>query len=148
VAGMLLFWTSLAYGGASQGVNCTPTRWPPMAAPNVLQSVLAAERDAVAGDAAGQWLLGSLYLYGLGVPKDFAAGTRWIQTAAGTAARVLRNPRASDNLSDAELFATMLNAAEALPYLVQESGATRGIAIFGQEARGLIQALAGCFDQR
>jgi TPR repeat protein len=119
-----------------------------MAAPNVLQSVLAAERDAVAGDAAGQWLLGSLYLYGLGVPKDFAAGTRWIQTAAGTAARVLRNPRASDNLSDAELFATMLNAAEALPYLVQESGATRGIAIFGREARGLIQALAGCFDQR
>jgi hypothetical protein len=149
VAGALLLWTSLACAApGGRGIDCIYSPWPPMNTPDVAQLVRTAERDASAGDAVAQWLLGSLYVYGLGVPKDFTAGTKWIQTAAGMAARVLHRPPASDNLSDAELFAIMLNAAEALPKLVQQDGAAWGIAMFKQEARGLVQALAGCLNQR
>jgi TPR repeat protein len=110
----------------------------------VFQLALAAERDAAAGDAAAQWLRGSLYLFGLGVPKDRATGLRWMVTAAGTASAAMRST-IPDPASEAELFSIMLSSAEeALPELVQREGAAWGIAHYKQAARTILQALSGC----
>ena len=52
-------------------IDCSPpTPWPQNPAPDIFQMALEAQRNAAAGKAAAQWLLGTLYLYGLGVPKD------------------------------------------------------------------------------
>lgn len=145
VAVALLLQTPLACAAsASHGVDCTSAPWPPRTAPDVLQLALAAERDAAAGDAAAQWLRGSLYLFGLGVPKDRATGLRWIVTAAGTASAAMRSA-IPDPASEAELFSMMLGTAEgALPGMVQQEGAAWGIANYKQAARTLLQALSGC----
>ena len=34
------------------------------------------------GNAAGQWRLGTMYVYGRGVPKDYATAVRWFRAAA------------------------------------------------------------------
>jgi hypothetical protein len=120
---------------ATHTVDCSPGPWPPNVAPNTLQLALATRREAVAGDPVAQWVLGSLYLHGLAVPKDFTAGTKWIKSAADTAAPEV-------GLSEAELFAIMLDGAEALPDLVERDGAAWGIAQYKQGARTIIQALS------
>ena len=123
----------------SYRVDCSPAPWPPSVTPDVFQMALVAKREAVTGDAAAQWLLGSLYLYGLGVPHDFAAGTKWIKTAADTASPTVQ-------MSEPELFAIMLNAAEALPDLVRRDGSAWGIAWYKHGARTILQALTCPYD--
>ena len=106
---------------------------------------LAATRDAAAGDAASQWLLGSLYLYGLGVPQDRHTGVTLMQTATRTAIPAIRTAIPRDPLSEMELFSTMLNLAEeALPQMVQQKGAAWAIASYKQSVRTILQALSGC----
>jgi TPR repeat protein len=106
---------------------------------------IAAKRAAVAGDAAAQWLVGSLYIYGLSMPRDFAAGTKWIQTAAETATPAIRAAVAPGaGLSETELFAIMLNVSEALPELVRRKGAAPGIIWFDEQLRAVFQALGVC----
>jgi hypothetical protein len=107
---------------------------------------IAAQRDAAAGDAAAQWLLGSLYLFGLGVPKDHDAGIKWIEAATRTAIPALRAAM-NGPLSEMELFAIMLNAAqEALPELVRRDGTAWGVAAFKQQARTILQAMSPCIE--
>jgi hypothetical protein len=131
---------------ATHTIDCSPAPWPPRTAPDVFQLALVAQRDARKGDGAGQWLLGSLYLFGLGVPKDRNAAINWIEAATRTilpAVRAAMRPDAS--LSEMEFFAMMLNIAEdVLPRLVQQRGAPWGIAQFKMETRLIIQALSGC----
>jgi TPR repeat protein len=101
---------------------------------------LVAQRDAPTGDAAAQWLLGSLYLFGLGVPEDRTAGINWIEAATRAAM-----PTMPAKTTEMELFAIMLNSAqEVLPDLVQRQGAAWAIAQYKQRARNILQALSGC----
>ena len=134
-----------------RGVDCSfspSLPWPPppdATAPDVMLLALAAQRDAAAGEGAAQWLLGSLYLNGLGVPRDRAAGTKWIETAAHSTWVVIAPSKGS--LSELELTGMMFDTAEgALPQLVQQYGAAWGIALYKQNARLLLQALSGCND--
>jgi len=102
-------------------------------------------RDAAAGDAASQWLLGSLYLFGLGVPQDRHTGMTLMQTATHTAIPAIRAAIPQDPLSEMELFSAMLNLAEeALPPMVQQHGAAWGVASYKQSVRTILQALSGC----
>jgi TPR repeat protein len=88
--------------------------------------------------AAAQWLLGSLYLFGLGVPKDRTAGTNWIEAATHAAM-----PTMPAKTTEMELFAIMLNTAEeTLPLLMQRYGAAWGIALYGRQTRTVLQALS------
>jgi TPR repeat protein len=141
VAVALLLRTSFACAApVGHGIDCSPAPWPPRITPDALQLALTAQRDAPTGDAAAQRLLGSLYLFGLGVPKDRTAGTNWIEAATRTAM-----PRMPPTFSEMELFAILLNSAEeALPELVRQYGAAWGIARYKQVARNLLQALSGC----
>jgi TPR repeat protein len=112
----------------------------------VFQLALAAERDAAAGDAAAQWLRGSLYLFGFGVPRDRATGMRWMETATRTALPVIRAAMPNPP-SEVELFSMMLSTAEAsLPEMVQRDGVAQGITAFKQSARTVLQVLSGCLD--
>src|SRR5271157_2189585 len=86
------FFVSLTCAVSAANATCSPASpWPLNAVPNVSQLALAAQRDAASdedatpGKAAAQWLLGSLYLYGLGVPEDRATAIEWIKAAARTA---------------------------------------------------------------
>jgi TPR repeat protein len=147
VATALLLLTSLAFAAsANHGVDCTTAPWPPRAAPDVLQLALAAEQEAAAGDPAAQWLLGSLYLFGLGIiPKDHDAGVRWIENAARTAIPGIRAATVPGTFSEMELFAIMLNTGqEQLPELVRQHGAAWGVAQYKHVARGILQVLSGC----
>jgi len=72
---------------------------------------LAGGRRFRAGDGASQWLLGSLYLFGLGVPKDRDTGIALMQTATRTAIPAIRAAIPRDPFSEMELFSTMLTAA-------------------------------------
>ena len=147
IAAALLLQTSLAYAApASHEADCSSAPWPPNVAPDVLQLALTAEREAAASDAAAQWLRGSLYLFGLGVPKDRYTGIKWIETATRTAIPAIR-PAMPDPPSEMELFSMLLSTAEkTLPEMVQRDGAAWGVASFKQSARTLIQALSGCMD--
>ena len=146
IAVALLLQISLAYAASpSHGVDCSPMPWPPSTAPDAAQLALAAERGAAAGDAAAQWLRGSLYLLGVGVPKDRATGMRWIETATRTAIPAVRAAIPNDPPSEMELFSMMLNTAEGtLPEMVRRDGAAWGIASYKQSVRTVLQALSGC----
>ena len=77
---------------------------------------IIAQRDAPTGDATAQWLLGSLYLSGLGVPKDHGAAMNWIEAA--TRAAISTMPTA---ISEIDLFAMMQGVPEqSLPQFVQQ----------------------------
>ena len=145
-AGAAVLWASIALAApTNRGFDCRYTDWPPTTTPDVFQLSLAATRDAAAGDGPAQWLLGSLYLFGLGVPKDRQTGITLIETATRTVTPVIRAANPSDPPSEMELFSMMFTVAEdALPELIRQLGAARGIASYKLQIKTLIQALAGC----
>jgi TPR repeat protein len=141
IAAALLLRTSLACAGSANnhGIDCSPAPWPPRTAPDVLHLALSAQEDAPTGDAATKWLLGSLYLFGLGVPKDRTAATNWMAAAVNSAIPALGNLKTSEM----ELFSIMLNTAEEeLPVLVQQYGAAWGLAVYKHQSRVILQALS------
>jgi hypothetical protein len=92
-------------------------------------------------------VLGSLYLYGFGAPKDFSEGANWINAAAGTAALAIGpNVVGQSGLSATQLFAMMLGGAKALPDLVERDGAAWGIALYKHQTKVIIQAMGACLD--
>jgi TPR repeat protein len=106
---------------------------------------LAATRDAAAGDAASQWLLGSLYLLGLGVPQDRHTGMTLMQTATRSALPAIRAADPRDPMSEMQLFSTMVNLdEEALPQMVQDHGAAWAVASYKQSVTTILQVLSGC----
>ena len=143
----LLLPTSLASAGSfSPAVDCSDAPWPSSPAPDVFQLALAAERDAAAGDAAAQWLRGSLYLFGLCVPKDRNTGMKWIETATRTAIPAIRAAM-PDPPSEMELFSMMLRTTEGtFPEMVRRDGLPQGISAFKQSARTFLQVMSGCLD--
>jgi TPR repeat protein len=110
----------------------------------VFELALTAQRDAAVGDGAAQWLLGSLYLFGWGVPKDHDTGVKWMEKATRTVM-----PAMPQNSSEMEFFSIMYNTAqEVLPELVRQYGIAWGVALFGQQTRTILQALSSdCLDK-
>jgi len=68
-----------------------------------------------------------------------------LKAAAGTAALAI-GPAVvgKSGISETQLFAIMLNWAEALPDLVERDGTAWGIAWYKQGVRTMIQAMGAC----
>jgi hypothetical protein len=145
VAAALLLRASLACAApASRGLDCSPAPFPSRS-PDVFELALETMRDAASGDGAAQWLLGSLYLFGLGVPKDHDTGIKWIETATRTLVPTIRAAIAPGTLSDMEFFSMMLGVAqEVIPELTRRYGVTWGVALYGRQSKTVLQALIGC----
>lgn len=129
-------------------LDCAPAAWPAQGQLDASQLIQGAQREAAAGDPAAQWLLGALYIKSE-IAQDRGAGIKWLQIAAHTAAPAVRraaSPQAQA-LSETELYATMREMAEALPRLVEREGPTKGVGLFYDQARTILQVLIGCADR-
>ena len=138
---------ALAPGSAS-ALDCAAAAWPPYGSLDVAALIRGAQREAVDGDPAAEWLLAALYLRGLGVPQDRGLASKWLEATAHAAASATRMAGGAKALSEAELYAMMNDTAErAFPPMVEREGQAAGIAAFYAQARTVLQVLSGCLDR-
>lgn len=129
-------------------LDCAPASWLPEGQLDASRLIQGAQREAVAGDPAAQWLLGALYLTGQGVPQDRSISLRWLETAARSVGPAQRKGSGQYAMSDIEMYDVMRNVAErALPPLIQGYGQKEGIALFYLQVRSIVQGLSGCLDR-